>query len=99
MLSGGVSGGSVSDSVFCFFCTNRSIEISYSLEFPLWHNGIDGLLGMLGHRFDPDQAQQVDDPMLPQLRLGSQLRLRADLVREFHMPWGSPQKRERLATP
>lgn len=95
MLSGGVSGGIVSDSVFCFFCTNRSIEISYSLEFPLWHNGIDGLLGMLGHRFDPDQAQQVDDPMLPQLRLGSQLRLRADLWSGNSICLGAATKRER----
>lgn len=32
---------------------NGSKQIKRLLEFPLWCNGIFGVLGVLGHRFDP----------------------------------------------
>ena len=47
-------------------------------EFPLWHNGIGGVLGALAHRFDPHWALLLKDLVLPQLLLWSQLRLRSD---------------------
>ena len=31
------------------------------LEFPLWHNGIGGILEAMGRRFDPSPAQWVKD--------------------------------------
>ena len=34
------------------------------LEFPLWHNGIGGLLGALGCRSVPHLAKWVKDPVL-----------------------------------
>ena len=42
-------------------------------EFLLWHNGIGGILGALGHKFHPCPAQWVKDLVLPQLQLWSQL--------------------------
>ena len=62
-------------------------------EFPLWHNRIIGILGVLGHRFDPRPAGWVKDSVLPQLWLRLQLWLAAD-------PWpgnsiGWPKKGEK----
>ena len=31
----------------------RDIKIQLQQEFPLWHNEIGSILGVLGHRFDP----------------------------------------------
>ena len=48
------------------------------LELPLWLNGMGGILGVLGHRFDPWLAHWVKDLVLPQLWLRSRLCLGSD---------------------
>ena len=65
-------------------------------QFPLWRNGIDGILGALGHRFDPWPAWWIKNLVLPQLWLKSQLWLRSD-------PWprnstcpGGPKKKKKI---
>ena len=47
-------------------------------EFPLCHNGIGGILGAVGYRFNPHMAQWVKDLVLPWLWLRSQLQLGFD---------------------
>ena len=39
------------NSIFCY----ASLENKNSIfeKLPLWHNGIDSVLGALGHRFNP----------------------------------------------
>ena len=39
------------------------------LAFPLWRDGIGGILEALGYRFDPWPGTVDKDPVLPQLRL------------------------------
>lgn len=41
--------------------------MAFGVSFPLWHNGIGGISGALGRRFDPCLAQWVKDPVLTQL--------------------------------
>ena len=53
-------------------------------ELPLWHNTIDGVLGALGHGFDPSLSRWVKDlALLQRLQFGS------DPLP--HMPWGGPK--------
>ena len=42
----------------------KTIKIDQLQEFPLWHNGIHGVLGVLGGRFDHWLAKWVRDPAL-----------------------------------
>ena len=48
------------------------------LEFLLWHSGIGGVLGALGHRFYPQWAQEIKDLAFPQLWCRLRLQLRSD---------------------
>ena len=48
------------------------------LEFLLWHNGIDNVLGALGCRVSLHPSTVVKDPALPQLQLRLWLRLGSD---------------------
>ena len=47
-------------------------------KFPLWHNRIGSILGVLDTGSTPSPAQRVKDPVLPQLQLRLQLQLRSD---------------------
>ena len=53
-------------------------EFGRSVEFPLWHSKIGGILGALGCQLHLSLAQWVKDPVLPQLHLRSQLQLGSD---------------------
>lgn len=65
------------------------------MEFPLWHNRICAVLGVLGHRFEARPGTGTKDPALPQLWHRWQLQLGSDpWPRELQMPRGS-QKRKR----
>lgn len=56
-------------------------------EFPLWRNGIPGVLGALGDRLDPCASQWVEDLSLLPLCLGLQLLPRSDpWPGELHVP-------------
>ena len=60
------------------FPDGRDIEVKNRelIEFPLWSNGISGLLGALGHRI-PGLAEWVKDLVLAQLQLRSKLGFRS----------------------
>lgn len=45
---------------------NMVLQLGKSLwEFLLWHSGISGILGMRGHRFNPQPGQWVKDLVFP----------------------------------
>lgn len=59
---------------------DRQVEKDFFLthikeEFPLWRSGIDGVSGVLGHRFHPRPAPWVKDPALLQPQVRSRVRL------------------------
>ena len=49
--------------MFLFFVFKYLLRLrNQGYEFLLWQNGIRGVLGASGSRFDPQLAQRVKDP-------------------------------------
>ena len=91
MLAKEIVGGSHSPHA-----SKQQQKMVILLEFPLWHNGIGGVLGVLRHRFHLRLAQWVKDPTWPQLWLRWQQWLRSDsLTQKLHMPSGQPKKEKK----